>query len=93
MTRARNKDMPDKIRSKGQTFAKIANLFRGGKRGVWCRVLYGVLRTHSIFLVGSGLQHVEKPRSSRKLPHFLLSNQQLCKFLIWLFDLLRRYLL
>ena len=24
-------------------------------------------------LVGSGLQHVEKPRSSRELPHFLLS--------------------
>ena len=57
------------------------------------RELYGVLRTHSTFLVGSGLQHVEKPRSSRKLPHFLLSNQQLCKFLIWLFDLLWRYLL
>ena len=67
-----------------------ANLCRGDRRGVWFRVLCDVQRTHSTFLVGSGLQHVEKPRSSRKLPHFLLSNQQLCKFLIWLFDLLRR---
>ena len=46
------------------------------RQGVSCHVLYGVL-------VGSGLQRVEKPRFSRKLPHFLLSNQKLCK----IFDL------
>lgn len=40
-------------------------------------------RAGRLALVGSGLQHVEKPRSSRELPHFLLSNQKLCK----IFDL------
>jgi hypothetical protein len=41
------------------------------------RVLCGRRHTHSTFLVGTGLQRVEKPCSSRELPHFLLSNQQL----------------
>ena len=54
----------------------IARLCRASRQGVSCHVLYGGL-------VGSGLQRVEKPRFSRKLPHFLLSNQKLCK----IFDL------
>ena len=81
------KRKPYEIRGNGQTFAKIATLSHAGKRGVWYRALCGGQHRHSTFLVGSGLQHVEKPRSSRKLPHFLLSNQQLCKFLIWFFSL------
>ena len=28
-------------------------------------------RDYGDYVVGSGLQHVEKPRSSRELPHFL----------------------
>jgi hypothetical protein len=47
------------------------------------RVVYDAQRTHSTFLIGSGLQRIEKPRFSRELPHFLLSNQKLCK----IFDL------
>jgi hypothetical protein len=31
------------------TFAKLATLSHASRRGVWCRVLYGVLRTHSTF--------------------------------------------
>jgi hypothetical protein len=50
------------------------------RRGVWFRVLCGERHTHNTFLVGSGLQHVEKPRSSRELSHILLSNQEI-KFL------------
>jgi len=59
-----------------KTQAMIANLCLSNKPVTYSRVLYDVL-------VGSGLQRVEKPRFSRKLPHFLLSNQKLCK----IFDL------
>ncbi len=32
-----------------------ASLFLGGRRGVWCRVLYGVLRTRSTFRAADSL--------------------------------------
>ena len=46
-TRAHDKEMPDKIRSKGQTFAKIANLCYGGRRGVWFHVPCDERRKHN----------------------------------------------
>ena len=36
-------------------FAKIATLSHAGMQGVSCRVLYGVLRTHSTFRVADSL--------------------------------------
>lgn len=55
MTRALDKEDPDRIRSKGQTFTKIATLSHASRRGVWFHVLCGELHTHNTFRAADSL--------------------------------------